>query len=126
MQWSDLPLKASEKMLRQFAALWIVFLGGAAAWRWLALGEPRAAIVLAVLAVTIGPLGLLAPSLIRPIWVAWLVVAFPIGWVVSRVVLVVLFLFVITPVALVFRLRGRDLLQLRRPSERSTYWTPKP
>src|SRR5688572_30877719 len=91
MRWSDLPLNPSPRMLRQFAGLWIVFFGGLAAWRWFALGQPRAATVLAVLAVTIGPLGLLAPSVIRPIFVAWLALAFPIGWVVSRVILLALF-----------------------------------
>ena len=126
MRWSDVPFNAPPKMLRQFAGLWILFFGGAAVWRWLVLQEPQAAAVLAALALTVGLLGLVAPAVIRPIWVAWLAVAFPIGWVVSRVALVLLFFCVITPVALVFRLRGRDLLQLRRQSGRQTYWTPKP
>ena len=51
--------------------------------------------------------------------------AFPIGWVVSKVVLIFLWC-VITSIALLFRSMGRDVLQLRRPPERATHWTQKP
>ena len=54
-----------------------------------------------------------------------MIAAFPIGWTVSKIVLGAVFLLVFTPVALVFRLTGRDALQLRRGSGRS-YWTGKP
>jgi hypothetical protein len=65
------------------------------------------------------------PGVLKPVFVRWLMLAFPIGWVVSRIVQIFLFWCVITPIALLFRQRGRDLLQLRRPPERATYWTPK-
>jgi hypothetical protein len=112
-------------MLRQFAGLWILFFGflaWQAAWR----GQATRAEILGVLAMTVGPLGLLWPAVIRPIFVAWLVLAFPIGWVVSRVLLFVLFFCVICPVGVVFRLMRRDALQLRRETQRKSYWMPKP
>jgi hypothetical protein len=43
---------------------------------------------------------------------------------VARVVLVFLFVLVITPLALVFRLLGKDPLRLRRSKEAATYWEP--
>ena len=125
MQWSDLPLNPSAKMLRQFAALWIVAFAGLAAWHGLLHQERTAGLVLAGLAVTVGPLGLIAPSTIRPIFVGWTVLAFPIGWVVSRVVLLLLFAVVVTPVALFFRVRGRDALALKRKTGATTYWMKK-
>jgi hypothetical protein len=124
MRLSDLPLKPSRRMLRQFAGLWIVFLNGLAAWHGLAHGETRVALALVVLALTIGPAGLVWPSIIRPVFIGWLILAFPIGWLVSRVVLLIFFSLII-PVALLFRIRGRDALQLRRRTDRTTYWTPK-
>ena len=125
MRWSDLPLNPSSRTLRQFAGLWILFFGGLAAWRWFVLQQPRTAAVLTALAVVVGTLGLASPRKIRLIFVTWLTLAFPVGWVVSRVILVVLFGVVMTPVGLIFRLRGRDLLELRRNSARTTYWKPK-
>jgi hypothetical protein len=43
---------------------------------------------------------------------------------VSRVLIALLF-GLIVPVAYVFRLQGRDVLQLRRSANKTTYWTRK-
>ena len=81
MHWRDLPIDPSRRTLRQFAALLIVFACGVGARQWLASHETRAAIVI-VCSVAIGVLGLIAPQTLRPIFVGWLVIVFPIGWVV--------------------------------------------
>jgi hypothetical protein len=112
-------------MLRQFAVLWIVAFAGLAVWHGIFHQERTAGLVLGALAATVGPMGLIAPSAIRPIFVGWTVLAFPIGWVVSRVVLLILFGVVVTPVALFFRLRGRDVLALARRPGATTYWVKK-
>ena len=103
-----------------------MFLGGLACWHCLVRGHLVMAGVLAVLAVTVGPLGLIKPQAIRPIWVGCLLVTFPIGWVVSKVLLACLFYGLFTPVGLVFRLLGRDALARRYRPELATYWEPKP
>jgi len=126
VHWSDLPLKPPLRTLRQFAALWIFFLGALAAFNWVVRDNQAAAMVLAILAVTVGPVGLVFPAAMRPIFVAMIVLGFPIGWAVSRVLLLVMFYGVVTPVALGFRLRGRDALRLKRSTQRDTYWLPKP
>jgi Saxitoxin biosynthesis operon protein SxtJ len=64
--------------------------------------------------------------LVRPVFVGWMIAAFPIGWLVSKVLTAALFFTVFTPIALIFRLLGRDALMLRRDPDRPTYWTPKP
>jgi hypothetical protein len=125
MHWSDLPLNPPPRTLRQFAALWILFFGGLAAYHYFAHHETIAAIA-AIAAVTMGPLGVIAPSTIRPIFAAWLVITFPIGWTVSRVMLLAMFFGLITPIALIFRVRGRDVLNLKRNRAADTYWVPKP
>ena len=125
MQWSDLPLNPSTRTLRQFAGLWILFMGGLALWQYTVHARTGLAVVLAVLAVTVGPVGLAFPRLVRPVFVTWLTLAFPIGWVVSRIILMILFWGVITPIAVVMRLSGRDVLGLRRRPGTATYWTTK-
>jgi hypothetical protein len=126
MRWSDLPLAPSPRTLRQFAALWIVVLGGLACWQGLLRERPVLGAVLGVAAVAVGVPGLARPSLVRPVFVALTVATFPVGWVLARVVLAVVFYGLFTPLALVFRLAGRDALALRRPSDRASYWEPKP
>ena len=125
MQWSDLPLNPSTRTLRQFAGLWILFMGGLALWQYAVHARTGLAAVLAALAVTVGPAGLVSPRLIKPVFVTWLTLAFPIGWVVSRIILMILFWGVITPMAVVMRLSGRDVLGLRRQPGAATYWTTK-
>jgi hypothetical protein len=125
MRWSDLPLNPSPRTLRQFAALWILFFGGLAAWHWFGRDNHNTGVGLALLAVTVGPLGLVAPALIRPVFITWLVLGFPIGWTISRLMLLTLFFGVMLPVGLLFRLRGRDALHLAR-TEHGSRWMPKP
>ena len=126
MQWSDIPRDPPPSRLRQFAALWIVFFGGLAVWQGLWHGRAAVGIGCAVLAVTIGPLGLVRPTALRPIFVGWMVLAFPIGWVISHVILALVFYGLFTPLALVFRLIGRDALALRRSAAARSYWQPRP
>jgi hypothetical protein len=40
----------------------------------------------------------------------------------GRCVLLLIFIFIITPLGCVLRLRGKDLLQLKRPREAKTFW----
>ena len=124
MRWSDLPLNPSTRTLRQFAALWVLFFGGLAAWEGLFRQRPAAAIVLAALSLTIGPLGLWRPSLVRPIYVGWLIAAFPIGWTVSHVALAAVYYLVVAPLGLMSRVLGRDRLVLRRRAGERTNWSP--
>ena len=44
----------------------------------------------------------------------------------TRTLLLVLFALVVTPIAIAFRITGRDPLTLRRQQDRDSYWTPKP
>jgi Saxitoxin biosynthesis operon protein SxtJ len=126
MNWSDLPRDPSPRLLRQFAALCLVFFGGAAVWQGAVRGRVELAAVLAALAVTIGPLGLVKPRAVRPIFVGWVVLVFPLNWLVSHLFLGLIYYGLFTPTGLLFRLMGRDVLLRQRPSDRPTYWSPKP
>jgi hypothetical protein len=126
MQWSDIQFDPPRKLLREFAALWIAFFGGFALWQGLVRGHTTQAAVFAGLALTVGPIGLVRPAWLRPVYVAWMVLAFPIGWTVSQVILGVMFYGIFTPIGLLFRLLRRDALGRARQPGRETYWTPKP
>jgi hypothetical protein len=124
MRWSDVTRTPTPRTLRQFAGLWLLFFGGLAVWRtWHGHLDSRTETI-AVLAVVIGGLGLVRPAAVRLVYTGWMVAAFPIGWIVSRLMLAVMFYGVFTPVAWVFRLMGRDGLRLRRRHVES-YWSVK-
>jgi TRAP-type C4-dicarboxylate transport system permease small subunit len=125
MQWSEVIAPPSTKVLRQFAGLFLIVFLGFAAWRaWE--GHPDLwAAGLATLAVVVGSIGLIWPAAVRFIYTGWMIVAFPIGWTISHIVLLIMFYVIFAPIAALFRIIGRDELRLRR-SARPSYWVPKP
>jgi hypothetical protein len=60
---------------------------------------------------TVGYLAI--PPLRRPLYVGMSRAVYPIGWVMSHIILLVVFLFVVTPVALLQRVLGRDPMHRR-------------
>ncbi|MGA9779756.1 MAG: SxtJ family membrane protein [Limisphaerales bacterium] len=120
-KWFHLPLKPTPRVLRQFAAAWLVFFLAVAAQQMFLRNRVTAACALGTIAL-IGLVGLVKPSTVRWLFVGASIVAFPIGWVMTQVVLAVMFYVVLTPLALVFRWRGRDELQLRRRPEQTSFW----
>jgi hypothetical protein len=125
MQWSDIQFDPPRKMLRQFAGLWLLVFGGIALWEILGRGRIGVGAILAVLAITIGPLGLIRPGWVRFIYVGWMILAFPIGWTISQIILAAMFFGLFAPIGLTFRLLGRDVLQRAHRPRLESYWQPK-
>ena len=126
MKWSDIPRNPTDRMLRQFGGLCFLFFGGLAVYGAVVKGNFTGPVCLGVAAILTGILGLTKPRLLAVLFVGWMILVFPIGFVVSRLILLTVFLVVFTPVALVFRLSCRDALALKkRTGPNATYWMPK-
>ena len=104
----------------------LIFFGGMALWQALVRGHTGLALIFAFLALTIGPLGLARPDGLRWIYVGWMVLAFPIGWTVSQVLLALMFYGLFTPIGLIFKLLGARPASPHRRPELKSYWAPKP
>lgn len=121
MRLADIPLNPSQRMLRQFSAAWIiVFL----IWAWFfefRRGNHTVAAVFVSLA-PFGAVGLRWPAVMKWPFLITSFVTFPIGWIISQLVLLVMFYAILTPVGLLLRWRGRDELQVRKDSARTSYW----
>ena len=70
-------------------------------------------------------LGFTFSSVVRPVYMIWMLLAYFIGGIVSRVILTVLFYFVLTPTGLVLRLFGKDVLDKKFEKNRESYWVKK-
>jgi hypothetical protein len=114
----------TARLLRQFSWMLAGVLALAAAWlAWH--GDVSAAeACLGVLAVVVALVGWLAPLAMRPIYVGWMCAAWPIGWLVSHLLLAVVFFLVITPLGLILRVLGHDLLSRRWNNSAESYWEP--
>ncbi len=85
----------------------------------------RTAYVVWAMAAACGLLAAIAPTVLRPLYVGTSAVSLPIGFVVSHVVMALLFYGLFTPVAFVFRLIGRDQLNRRFDPAAESYWVER-
>lgn len=116
-------LKTGREQLRKFGLLvggvlavmgllWIV--RGRHAWVYAL--SPGALLLL---------LGVVAPRVLKPIYIAWMTLAILLGFVVSHLILTLFFFLVITPVGLVARAAGKDFLHLKIHRDQPSYWVPR-
>jgi hypothetical protein len=105
---------------RRFGSTIAAVLSFYAAYSYLHAGRVR--IVVIVAAAAIGALAVLRPRALHGANVAWQWLGRWLERIVNPVVLGVLFLVVITPMALLMRLVGRDPLRRRIDRAATTYW----
>ena len=128
-----LNLKPDSRMLAQFAwtafvafpLLAALFTRGDARWYQVWAWQWSHPVVLAMLALGTVQLVLFlagATALTRALFVVLTVVAYPIGFVLSHVLLGTIFYLVVTPIGLAFRLLGRDTMPRRPDGKLATYW----
>jgi hypothetical protein len=119
MRFSDIPRNPDSRTLRQFATLWIVLIGTIGALQlhkgnsvgWLFIG----------LAVGAGIPGLLRPKYLKPVFVTWMILAFPVGWLVSHIMLALIFFGLFTLLGMMLKVMGHDALRRRKPAS-DTFW----
>jgi hypothetical protein len=78
------------------------------------------------LAALSGILAAAAPEALRPLYIVLSVVGAPIGWLVSHVVLAVVYYGILTPIGLALRLCGRDPLRRKFDPQAPSYWVDRP
>lgn len=62
----------------------------------------------------------LAPGALKPIHKGWMTLAFALGWIMSRVMLTILFFVAVTPIGVIMRLLGKNPLSARAVND--SYW----
>jgi multisubunit Na+/H+ antiporter MnhG subunit len=63
------------------------------------------------------------PIALKPVYIIWMRLAFILGWVNTRIILILMFYLIFTPVGLFMRLFGIDPLE--RDKKGPTYWKVK-
>jgi hypothetical protein len=95
------------------------------AWPVAAETAARAATTFWMGALACGVLAVVRPPMLRPVYLLLTLIGFPIGIVVGHVILAVVYYGVLTPIAVVFRIAGRDALQRTPDSTAASYWIPR-
>lgn len=117
----------SRKALRSFG--WLVgavLFGIATAVLWRKGWAPTTAVyVLGGMGALLVVLGTLTPILLKPLYRVWMALAVVMGFVMTRVILTLVYFFVLTPIGLLLRLFGKDLLDRKLDPEAPSYWKKK-
>ena len=77
--------------------------------------------VIGIIALTFVGLGLILPAVLKPLYFVWMTFAAILGWVMTRVILSLVFYLIITPIGLLTRLIGEDFLALKK-TDSDSYW----
>jgi hypothetical protein len=70
-------------------------------------------------------LGALIPVVLRPVYIAWMVLAYALRLVMTPVVLTVIYVVVVVPTGLLLRLSGTDPMRRRPDPDTDSYWREK-
>ncbi len=68
---------------------------------------------------------LIFPVALKYIFLPWMALATVIGWVMTRVILITLFYLILTPISLIMKLAGKDLLDEKIEPQRQSYWVAR-
>jgi hypothetical protein len=112
----------SRRELNLFGFIWFGFFLLAAAGLWLKLYSPVVSVALASVAVVVPVLGWAAPSFMRLVYVGLSYLAWPIGFVVSHVLLGAVYYLLVTPIGLIMRAVGYDPMHRRFDPAAPSYW----
>jgi len=120
-----LRLKENPREWQKFVAVMSVVANLPAWLAWWRGKIPLAIpITLASLALVVLLVALIQPRWFRGFYRGGMTISFHIGQVIGRVMLTLFFFVVVTPLGLLLRLMGKDLLQLKRNPADKTWWQP--
>jgi len=119
--WNEIrKIKSDKKALREFGLVMAAFfaiIGLIAMFR----GRAHYAHLLSA-AGLFGLAAALLPRLLLPLQKAWMAFSIVIGFFMSRIIMMVLFYGVMTPMGLAMRIFGKDVLDQRIDKDKASYW----
>jgi hypothetical protein len=122
MMLVEINWKPTVRQLRQFGLTCLVALP-TLGWLWGGSGPVIG--WLAAVGLGLALAGLIWPRSVRPLFLALMIVTIPIGTVVGELAMLLIYLAVFFPMAIIFRLMKRDALQRSFDRQAASYWQPK-
>ena len=115
----------TRRQLNQFGFIWLGFLVLFGAIARFKLDAPNLALGLWVAALVVPVVGWLIPSVMRAVFLGMSYAAWPIGFVVSHVILAIVYYLVFTPIGLAMRIFGYDPMKRGFDESASSYWVTR-
>jgi len=122
MKLVEINWHPSDSQLRQFGVLSLVALP-AIGWLW---GAGNTVLgMLTATGILFASVGLVIPSLLKPVFLTLSIAAMPVGLVIGELAILSIYFGIFLPLGLIFRLIGRDALQRQIDRNSDSYWAPK-
>jgi hypothetical protein len=118
----QLRLDPSPRDLKWFGLILLLSFAALAGMAYLQFGSSRAASILLGVGGGLSLLYTAVPPLRRIMYVSWMRLVYPVGWVVSQVILVFTFYLVLTPTGWLVRLFGADEIAKKPDPDADSYW----
>ena len=115
----------SAKELKVFAIGLPLFLLGLGCYLYVGKDAHAGAALSWILAGICTMIALWRSAWIKPIYLIWMAICFPIGYSIHLLLFAAIYYAVLTPIALYLRLRGKTPLQIHVQRHLPTYWQPK-
>lgn len=122
MKLIEINWQPPDRQLRQFGLICLVALP-ALGWFWGA--GPQLITGLAIAGGVLALAGLVAPRLLKPVFLGLSILVMPIGLVIGELAMMLIYFAVFLPIGLAFRVLKRDALQLKIKRNQSSYWKTK-
>ena len=84
--------------------------------------EKHSTMYFAVIGTVLVLIAIIYPKILKPLNKVWMGLAIVLGFVMSRVILSILFYIVLTPIGLIAKLVGKKFLDLKYDKSAQTYW----
>ena len=115
--------RPTHKELRDFGDIALAMLTGLALLlTWRGVLSSTGALALCGAGLVIYILSRISTKLVKPVFLGLTLSVFPIGWVMSHLVMLFFYFGLLTPLGLFFRLIGRDALHRKFDRSAATYW----
>lgn len=112
----------SARDLRWFGIVVALFLGLVGLVVWWRGGSLTVSGWMAGVGVGLAVLYYAVPPVRKHMFVGWMVLAFPIGWTMSMVILMLAYYAVLAPIGLLMRMLGHDPMSRKLEPDAATYW----
>ena len=113
-------IKSEKSDLRKFGitiGVILLIIAGFLFWK-----EKESFQILLAFGITFCIFGIVIPFILKPIYWVWMIFSIILGWIMTRVILSLLFYIILTPIGLILRLFGKQFLELRWDKSKKSYW----
>ena len=113
-------IKSEKSDLRKFGitiGIILIIIAGYLFWK-----DKESFQIFITVGVVLNVLGIVIPVVLKPIYWIWMIFATILGWIMTRVILSLLFYVIFTLIGLILRSFGKQFIELNWDKTDSTYW----